>query len=342
MAEEFDLEIEEGVSEGAERILLYGTPGIGKSTWAAGAPDPFFLDLERGTRQLKVARNKKPIDTWEKLIAVLKQLMVMESFHYKTLVIDTLDRAEWLNWVYICKNNKIQRSGVSVNVPVESIEEVNGGYGKGYTVAYEEWRRFFGLLETVQRRLGIRVILLAHAKLENVPNPNGSDYMRYSLKLHKQAASMFYEVCDAVLFASHNVIAKKEGYMDGKRARGISDGTRHLYTREAPTHVAKNRYNLPDDIELSWDVFTMEVARGHSPDLLIETMRKKAAEVDESMLEKLEGGITRAGGDSDKLIRLSGWLDTQIQKIIERRAAEIEQAVQNQNQGQPGNGQVQA
>ena len=38
-------------------------------------------------------------------------------------------------------------------------------------------------------------------------------------------------------------------------ARGISTGERLLYTSERPAFMAKNRFNLPDSIPLSWEAF---------------------------------------------------------------------------------------
>src|SRR5258708_24170469 len=40
--------------------LLYGQPGIGKSTWAAGAPKPIFISTQRGLDQLHVAKLPPP------------------------------------------------------------------------------------------------------------------------------------------------------------------------------------------------------------------------------------------------------------------------------------------
>ena len=36
--------------------LIYGTDGVGKSSWASNAPKPIFVGAEKGTEQLDVAR----------------------------------------------------------------------------------------------------------------------------------------------------------------------------------------------------------------------------------------------------------------------------------------------
>lgn len=305
------MKIEEGVRSGTDRILVYGTPGIGKSTFAAGSPRPLFIDLERGSDQINVARNVDPISTWAEFCGIMQEL-ASEETPYQTIVIDTLDRAEWLCWQHLCENNRVQ----GVVKPVKTIEEANGGYARGYTAAYEEFRKLFASIEAIGQKRRKRVIMLAHSKLENVPNPGGSDYSRYSLKLHKHVSGMFYEACDAVLFASRNVVVKKEGFHDGKRARAIGEDIRYLFTTETPTHMAKNRYNLPPEMLLSWDQFALAVAQGHSPDLMIESLRKRAGESGVPGLEeKIVGGIDRAAGNTDKLITLKNWMDRQIKKF---------------------------
>ena len=55
------------------RIMLYGTHGIGKSTWAAGAPRPVFVQTERGLDDIGPPRF--PLArTWADVMQALAQL----------------------------------------------------------------------------------------------------------------------------------------------------------------------------------------------------------------------------------------------------------------------------
>jgi hypothetical protein len=60
-------------------------------------------------------------------------------------------------------------------------------------------------------------------------------------------AEMVQEWCDEVLFVNYDRKVKEveEGFA---RTRGIAvgSGQRLLYTTEKPSHLAKNRLNLPD------------------------------------------------------------------------------------------------
>ena len=86
------MQITRGKQPGAQKVVLYGPEGIGKSTFASKFPDPVFIDTEGSTRHLDVARLPKP-SSWNLLMSAVKYVRDNPSV-CKTLVIDTLDWAE--------------------------------------------------------------------------------------------------------------------------------------------------------------------------------------------------------------------------------------------------------
>ena len=52
--------ISKGKQQRPKRILLHGVDGVGKATFAAGAPKPIFLGSEEGTNHLDVSRFPLP------------------------------------------------------------------------------------------------------------------------------------------------------------------------------------------------------------------------------------------------------------------------------------------
>ena len=44
----------------AQRVVIYGVEGIGKSTLASKFPNPLFIDIEGSTGNMDVARLDKP------------------------------------------------------------------------------------------------------------------------------------------------------------------------------------------------------------------------------------------------------------------------------------------
>src|SRR3989442_74866 len=70
---------------GPARIIVYGVDGVGKSTFAAGAPNPIFLGTEDGTRHLDVARFPAP-QTWAEVLEAIRNL-TLDAGGFKTFVV---------------------------------------------------------------------------------------------------------------------------------------------------------------------------------------------------------------------------------------------------------------
>jgi GTPase SAR1 family protein len=221
------------------RILCYGTKGIGKSTFAANAPDPIFIPTEEGANDLAVA--KFPVATeYGQVIEYINDLYKGDH-GFKTAVIDTADWLERLLWSRMC-----------VDCRVQHIEQVDGGYGKGYTRALLYWRDILSGLDALRDHRGMTIILLAHSKIEKFDGPNNDAYDRYAPRIDKRASDLLQEWCDEILFATYEVFTKQSGL---KGSKGIGTGARYLCTTERPSHIAKNRLGLPDQMSFEWKAY---------------------------------------------------------------------------------------
>lgn len=211
------------------RILLYGTGGIGKTTLAAMAPSPAFIDLDESLGKLKL---KVPVvqgvGTWAELRAVLQG----DGWDgIKTIVIDTVTKAEELAVAHTLLTVKHEKGGV-----VNSVEGY--GFGKGLTHVYET---FMGLLADIDRhsRAGRNTIFISHECVQTVPNPRGDDYKRYEPRLQDPASgkssirSRMKEWADHTLFLAYDIETKEK--------KGIGSGSRTLWTSELPFCMAKCR-----------------------------------------------------------------------------------------------------
>lgn len=279
------------------RLLIAGTEGVGKSTFAAGAPSPVFLGPEDGTGQLEVARFPLP-ESWSDVLDALREL---DGDHaYKTIVLDTIDWLEPLAWKHVC-----EQAGVA------SIEDL--GYGKGYVKALDEWRIMLSLLERLRAR-GMTSILLAHTHIKPFKNPDGDDYDRYELKLNIKASGLLKEWCDAVLFAAYETIVKTD--QRTKRTRGIDTGARFLHTTRQASYDAKNRYNLPAAIPLAWDdlAAALNARRPAAPSDLRQAITDNAASLDPELKDKALAALERAGDDAAKLAQLNDWVNGQTKR----------------------------
>ena len=236
-------DVQTGKQQGPRRIMLYGTHGIGKSTFASRAPSPIFIQTEDGLGGIDCCRFPlASTSTFDGVIAALTELL-QGKHSYKTIVIDSLDWLEQVIWQDVCKANG-----------VESIEKI--GYAKGYTFALVQWRRVLAGLSALRSQRGMTAILTAHSTIEKFENPQTETYSRYTPKLHKHASAVMQEWCDEVLFAHHKVMVRKEeeGF-NKERARPVDSNQRVISTVEKPFNIAKNRLDLPDEIPLSWAEF---------------------------------------------------------------------------------------
>ncbi len=229
------------------RILCYGVEGIGKSTFGSQAPKPIFIQCEDGLDE--ITTDRFPLATsYDDVVAALTELRT-EPHDYETVVIDSADWLERLVWDKLCAQH-----GVS------SIEKVDGGYARGYTHALTFWREIIDQLNVLRNTRGMVVLLIAHSKVERFEDPESSPYDRYSPRLHKHAAALISEWCDAVLFATRKMRAQSEDAGFGRKrtiahAIGTGGGERILRCVGGPSCVAKNRYGITEELPLSWAAF---------------------------------------------------------------------------------------
>lgn len=269
------------------RALLSGVEGVGKTTFAAGAPNPIFLGSEDGTGHLDVARFPDA-RAWPDVLEAIAEV-THEAHDYKTLVIDTLDWLEPLCWAHVC------HQGGKANIE-------DFGFGRGYAAALEVWRAFASSLDRLRSERGMHVVLLAHAVVKKFSPPEGDPFDRYGLKMHERAAGYFREWSDAVLFARHEVFSvEKKG-----RMKGVSSGMRVMHTEWSAAWDAKNRFNLPPTLPLSWADFWSAVQAGApaAASALEADVRALLPELPADVRTLAETELTKRAGDAAGLAKL--------------------------------------
>lgn len=216
-----------------QKVVLYGVEGIGKTSLAAQTPDPLFIDTEGGTAHLDVRRLQKP-ETWEELISLIREVAATPDV-CRSLVLDTADWAEAMAVDHICQ--KFKQPGL------ESF-----GYGKGYTFLSEEFSRLLAACDEVIAS-GKNMIITAHARQRRVELPDETGgFDVWGLKLSKQSAPLLKEWPDALLFLNYKTLVVATD-SNTHKAQG---GKRVIYTNHRPVFDAKNRHNLPDEMELCY------------------------------------------------------------------------------------------
>ena len=243
------LNISRGRVARAQKVVLYGVEGIGKTSLAAKFPDPLFIDTEGGTLEYDdLARTEQP-RTWAALMGQVRE--VARDRPCSTLVVDTADWAEKLLCEELCAKNKWC-----------SMEAL--GYGKCWQYAQEEFGRFLDALGDVVDA-GINVVVTAHAQVSKFDQPDeAASYDRWTLKLNKKDAAMLKEWADALIFLNYKTIVEMVG--EGIAAKGKARGQkRRMFTAHHAAWDAKNRWGLPEEADMAYEVLAPHITGGAAP-----------------------------------------------------------------------------
>ena len=227
--------ITKGKIKSAIRLCAYGAEGIGKSTFASKFPEPLFIDIEGGTKQLDVSRFPSP-DNWKTLLDEI-DAVIEEPEICRTLVIDTIDRAEALLIGALLSESN-----------TDSIEKYGGGYGKGYTALQERFSKDFLMRLDKVIAKGVNVVLLAHAQMRKLESPDEPPYDRWELKVSKKVAPIVKEWADILLFMNYEITVVEEN----GRNKAKGSAKRVMHANHTPTYDAKNRYDLKDTMPLDF------------------------------------------------------------------------------------------
>lgn len=217
-------------------VLLYGVDGVGKTTLAAEWPDPIYLQTQGENPPSNVELvSPGVVESYDEMVGLMTELLT-EDHDRKTVIIDSLDGFEKLVWAKTC-----ERCGF------ESIE--TPGYGKGYIETDQEWHNFIdGTIALKQS--GIAVVMLAHPEIVRFDSPTTDPYSRYTPKLHKRANGFIREKADVVAFMNYRTtIKEKEVARQKTVAHGEGGGDRQIHLEERPGFMAKNRYQMPSNIQ---------------------------------------------------------------------------------------------
>lgn len=229
----------DGMEGGAPKIIVYGLPGVGKSTFATKTPSPVFLQFEDGLR--RISCKKSPVlKNWEQVMPEFKRLAT-KPHSFKTLVLDTLDALERVIHNQVAKDHR-----------KDNIAEI--GYNKGYEYALEYWEKITRACDKLNSERGMMILMLAHSEEQKVNPPDLEPYTRYSMAIHREAYKYLYGWSEAVLFAKkREYITKTDGEFGREIIRAVGSEERFLYTQNRPAYCAKNRFGLPLEIPFEWE-----------------------------------------------------------------------------------------
>jgi AAA domain len=235
------------------RAAITGLHGVGKSTFAASAPSPIFIQTEDGADAIGVPR--LPLcRSWQDVLDQIGAL-VAEDHDFRTAVVDTVDWAERLIHQYVGAKHL-----------VSSISDIP--YGRGYKQAEELLREALEGLDLLRADKGMAIVMLAHVKVKRFEDPTTDPYDRYVPDMHDSAAALICEWADVVGFMNFEIITRATDAGFGRKTiRGIGSGARLMHLEERPGFIAKNRYGMPASLTIprdgGWRVFNDALTSYH-------------------------------------------------------------------------------
>jgi hypothetical protein len=123
------------------KLVIYGQPGVAKTSIAFTAPAPLLLDFDGGSYRAANRKDVVLIDQWSDAAGITQEDMAP----YKTVIIDTAGRALDMLTVDIIKGNPKMGNGGALTLQ---------GYGA--------LKARFGAFLTLLNSLGKDVVLVAH------------------------------------------------------------------------------------------------------------------------------------------------------------------------------------
>lgn len=223
------------------RMLLYGQPGIGKTTFGAGGPSPVIIPTEDGLAGLD-SPCFPLVKSLEELTEYL-MLLIEDPHDYQTVVLDSASGVDQLILESI-----LRESGA------KNLSAV-GAYGAGYVLQGDRWNEVIRLLDRLRTERHMCVLILAHAELSTAEDAQYGTYDRWAPRIPKRALASVIEWCDIVAFATRRMYLNSvdKGRRTVAAGVGPDGGERIMHVSGSPAIIAKNRYGLTGELPLAWD-----------------------------------------------------------------------------------------
>lgn len=216
--------------------LIYGSSGVGKTTFCAKLDSTLFLDTEEGTRLQNVF--KVDIPTWEVFVKSVDEICA-KKHAFKTIVIDTIGRL-----ILSCTRYCCNKFAITHPSDVE--------FGKAYDVIKKTFDEPIHKLQ----HSGYGLWMVAHSVNKMVKPPIGNEYEFIEPDMPNFLKKAVLALCDFIFYAT--VEAKSET-VEGK-LRVIN--ARVIKTKPTKGYIAKDRIvnsPLPETISLDTKEFLEEL-----------------------------------------------------------------------------------
>lgn len=208
-------------------ILLYGLPGVGKTSLASEFKNVLIAGFEMGTNALNNVY-VQPIKTWKDWRDMVKQLCTKDALKDKfdSIAIDTADFAWDLCVKWICSQNGVEKLG---DIP----------WGGGYDLAKKEYTQTFRDLTYS----GYGLVFISHSTEKTYKNEKGEDYTQIVPALPNRPFDIVNKMVDIIAYI-REIPVEMGDKVENKR---------YMFLRGDQRFLAKSRFKyIKPRIELSY------------------------------------------------------------------------------------------
>lgn len=219
------------------KMAIYGEPGVGKSTFAAKAPKPFFITTDGNYEYLESFCGAKPEDhvqigSWKEFKNVIDTYDFSE---YETIVVDLVEDTYLWAANEFCKENKISHLS-------------DFGYGKGYEILGQDYFITYNKLIAMP----YNIILIFHGVSEVLKDRRGVEYTKYkpSNVIREKIVKQIEGRMRFFLRAYAETAESNTGRLKVARFLSLSpDGSTEYGVARGLSE------DCPPNVELDWDAF---------------------------------------------------------------------------------------
>lgn len=234
------------------RLVVYGEPKAGKTSFACHAPNVLLIPTEDGAAGLDVMQlpNNRVCSSWDDILIAVRTLL--ETEHDREWVaIDTVNGVVDLCAKFICDRD------FGGNWESRKGQEGFNAWGRGDKATAQEFKRLITGLDMLREKKNMGIILVAHQGLHRSGNALGEDFQKFAADINKYSWSILLGWADHIGHACRDFMVHTPQGMENK-GKGIAvqkNDTRWLVFEGGPGRDAGSRagYEMPDRIKLNWD-----------------------------------------------------------------------------------------
>ena len=236
------------------KMVLYGEPGVGKSTFATKAPNPLYLCTDGNFEWLGLPeKNHVRLSSWEQAKRVFADILAGKYDQFETIVVDLIEGLYVWAEKEFCDSKKIEHIGDYKSM------------GAGYAVVRKEFFAEISKLISCDKH----VLFLSHSVTLMEKNRVGAETYKYYPSNKISIDKQWDDIEGQVRYFLRAYLKPEE--VNGKvvKKRYLS-----IVPKENEYGIARglDESNTPEDIVLDWNVFAQVIGLGEEPKVVKPTV----------------------------------------------------------------------